>query len=365
MNRPFASLDDFYRDHAQRGVPLALATVVQTTGSTYRKAGAQMLIAPDGRSAGLLSGGCLESDLLERARTVLESGAALIAEYDSRSADDLLWGLGLGCEGAMSILLSRLDPAAHYEPYALQVRCRERDRRGAYALTIATQTERHRLGQPYRSDALEAAPPALRAALTEARAARTIATDDATFLVVPVELPLRLLICGAGPDVVPLVEIAALLGWNVTVRDHRAAYASRERFPRAHRVEHADAAALADVVRRERFDAAVVMSHHLPSDRAYLAALADSAVPYIGLLGPAPRRQRLLAELGAKAQALGQRLYGPVGLDIGATTPEGIALAIAGEIQAVHAGRAGGSFSRPAAASTHALSRTVRAASDS
>jgi xanthine dehydrogenase accessory factor len=350
MNRPCSALDDFFAECVEDGIPLVLATVVQTIGSTYRKAGAQMLIAADGRSAGLLSGGCLESDLLERARSVLDTKQALVVDYDSRSSDDLLWGLGLGCEGAMRILLSRLDAASGYEPYAFQVRCRQNDRTGRIALTVATETDRHPLGLAYRSDALDAAPAALHRMLTDLThgPATTETVDGATFLITQVERPLRLLILGGGPDAVPLVDIAALLGWHITVRDHRAAYAGAERFPRAHRVEHADAASLEALVSRERFDAAVVMSHHLPSDQRYLAALATCTVPYIGLLGPAPRRMRLLAELGTKAQALEGRLYGPVGLDIGATTPEAIALAIAGEIQAVKAGRQGGSFSRAA-----------------
>src|ERR1044071_8061621 len=108
------SLREFYGQHRARHAPLVLATVVRTLGSTYRKAGAQMLIAAAGCSAGLLSGGCLESDLAERAQEVLTSGQPMLVDYDTRSSDDLIWGLGLGCEGAMRILLLRLDAANHY-----------------------------------------------------------------------------------------------------------------------------------------------------------------------------------------------------------------------------------------------------------
>ena len=110
MNHSGFSLGDFFRAARDRGEPLVLATVARTLGSTYRKAGAQMLIAGDGRAAGLLSGGCLETDLMERARSVL-AGAPVVADYDTRSSDDLIWGIGLGCEGAMTILLTRLDRA--------------------------------------------------------------------------------------------------------------------------------------------------------------------------------------------------------------------------------------------------------------
>src|SRR3954469_19767420 len=120
MNHRGISLEDFFDQGVARGLPLVLATIVETIGSTYRKAGAQMLIAADGSAAGLLSGGCLEADLMERARAVLESGDAVIAEYDTRSSDDILWGIGLGCEGAMRILLTRLDVQNEYQPFAFQ-----------------------------------------------------------------------------------------------------------------------------------------------------------------------------------------------------------------------------------------------------
>jgi len=117
MNHSGVSLGDFFRAGRDRGEPLVLATVARTLGSTYRKAGAQMLIAGDGRAAGLLSGGCLESDLMERARTVL-AGTPVVADYDTRSSDDVIWGIGLGCEGAMTILMTRLDRANDYQPFA-------------------------------------------------------------------------------------------------------------------------------------------------------------------------------------------------------------------------------------------------------
>lgn len=347
MNHRPVSLDEFFRKQRDRNEPLVLATVIETIGSTYRKAGAQMLIAADGSAAGLLSGGCLEADLVERARKVLDTGQAAIAEYDTRSSDDIIWGIGLGCEGAMRILLQRLDRDNGYQPFAFQEQCRSQYRRGSIALVAATDNAAHALGTAYRSDDQAALPPAIRDALTDdSPGVRSLASEGATFLIAPVELPLKLLLLGAGPDAMPLVEIAGLMGWHVTVLDHRPAYALADRFPRARRVELNAASALQGTLQHERFDAAVVMSHHLTSDQAYLAALADTSIQYVGLLGPAPRRARLMAEIGSKAGSLSSRLYGPIGLDIGARTPETIALAIVAEIQAVLAQRPGGSFSR-------------------
>jgi xanthine/CO dehydrogenase XdhC/CoxF family maturation factor len=150
----------------------------------------------------------------------------------------------------------------------------------------------------------------------------------------------HLLICGAGPDAQPVARAAAALGWRVTVVDHRPAYAGAERFPEA-RVVRADPSELRAVAALESTHAVVVMSHHLPSDLAYLRELAQAGVPgYVGLLGPAARRQRILKELGPCADQLSSRIRGPVGIDIGAVTPEGIALAIISQIHACLAGRA-------------------------
>lgn len=341
MNHRPVSLSEFFDERCKRGEPLALATIIETAGSTYRKAGAQMLIAHDGSAAGLLSGGCLEADLGERARATIAAGSPEIVEYDTRSSDDLLWGIGLGCEGAMRILLMRIGPADNYEPFAYQERSRAQGVETVVAIVTAGNAS-HPLGTSWTGERL---PPQIAARLPPAmRHPQSIHVDDMTVLVVPVELPPRLLVLGAGPDAQPLVEIAGLMGWQVDVFDHRPAYAVADRFPRARAVRLSPADTLADSLAQRRYDAAVVMSHHLTSDQAYLAALAESDIGYVGLLGPAPRRARLMREIGARADALQPRLHGPVGLDIGARTPETIALAIVAEIQAVLARHAGGFF---------------------
>jgi xanthine dehydrogenase accessory factor len=355
MNPNVSCLDPFFHDCVRRGDPFVLATVVQTIGSTYRKPGAQMLIAGDGRSAGLLSGGCLESDLLDRARTVLETGQPMLVDYDSRSSDDVIWGLGLGCEGAMRIMLMRLDATSGYEPYTFQTRCRADHRPGLVALVIESAEPALALGTSFHTGATLRAPTEIQDALSGQHESADISaqpsayilnSEGAKFLISPVPLRTRLLLLGAGPDAMPLAEFAGILDWDITVFDHRAAYAVVNRFPRARRVQVMPAVSLAEELAIARYDAAVVMSHHLPSDQLYLEALARSNVPYVGLLGPAPRRARLLHEIGSSAEALHGRLFGPVGLDIGASTPEAIALAIVAEILAVRANRAGGSFSK-------------------
>ena len=150
-------LGDFFRAGRERGEALVLATITRTLGSTYRKAGAQMLIAADGRAAGLLSGGCLEADLMERARSVL-SGPAVVVDYDTRSSDDLIWGIGLGCEGAMTILMTRLDRTNDYQPFAFVEDCRQRGVPGNFALVTQSTNADYPLGAAFSSDSAAALP---------------------------------------------------------------------------------------------------------------------------------------------------------------------------------------------------------------
>lgn len=357
MNHSGSPLTVFFHRYQAAQEPMVLATIVSTLGSTYRKAGAHMLIARDGQFAGLLSGGCLESDLAAHALEVLDTGQARIIEYDTRTSDDLIWGIGLGCEGAMQILLTRLGVDNAYEPFAHVLRHRDAHLAGNFFMVIESHEPQFALGQVYLGT--EHLPASMQNQLAHhvdeaARVAQTIVVDSTRLLVVPIDLPPRLLMLGAGPDALPLSGIAGLMGWHITIVDHRPAYAVASRFPCARQVTCQPAAALPTLLRSQHFDAAIVMSHHLPSDEAYLAALAESTLGYVGLLGPAQRRTRLLSDIGAHAAKLAPRLYGPVGLDIGANTPETIALAIVSEIQAVLAGRKGGSFSTTARAQQHA-----------
>ena len=363
-------LEQLLERYAPSSAPAALATTVATAGSTYRKAGARMLIEADGRLVGLLSGGCLEQDLREHALAVLAGNAARVVEYDMRGDDDLLYGIGAGCEGAMRILI---EPAAR-DSAAARALARAGDATGrgepaalavvhegpaealgtrAWVASSASRPDRNDDRNDDSSDGHDGDPDgdpdaALAVACAGALTSRasggfrweTGRGPQEAWIEYLAPAP-RLLICGAGPDAEPLATQLRGLRWSVTLVDHRPAYAVPARFPGA-TVLHAAAGELAARLALDAFDAAVVMSHHLASDALYLRALAASRVPYVGLLGPRPRRERLLAGLGPLAGALLPRLRGPVGLDIGAVTPEAIALAIAAELHAIAAARGGG-----------------------
>ena len=288
---------EFFEQRRDRGEALVLVTVFETEGSTYSKAGAQMLVDRDGVFRGMLSGGCLEGDLAVRAGQVLDSGKSQVATYDLGQDDDELWGMGVGCDGLMRMVLQPLTPAADYEPFA----------------TIAAILG----GDTPQELALEVDVAGL---------------DTVNVMVQP---PPRLLVLGAGLDAEPVVRFAAELGWRCTVADHRPAYIQGGDFAAATGTHCQPVDELAAALDLERFDAAIVMSHHLVSDRAYLAQLAETSVRYIGLLGPKHRRERLLADLGDKAGALEGRLHGPAGLDIGGRGPGPIALSIVAQVQKV------------------------------
>lgn len=326
MENQIKPLLPLYYGARAAGEALALATLIETAGSTYRKTGTQMLIAQDGRYAGLLSGGCLEGDLADRARTVIKSGEACFASYDMRGPDDQLWGLGSGCEGAMRILLSYCGPNNGYAPLPWLEASLTATEEQKYALVIASTADR--LGKCLPADAATAAQP------------------GESLMWIALKPPPSLLLCGGGPDAVPVAELARFLGWRVEVLDHRPAYADARRFAAGVRVRQARPAPLSTFSPEPLPDAAVIMSHHLDTDRGWLAALASQPPGYVGLLGPAPRREKLLGELTVEQrQALAGVLRAPVGLDLGGRSPESIALAIISEIQAALHQRRGQPFS--------------------
>jgi len=332
------SLESLLEKVPRNGSPGVLATVVATAGSTYRKPGARMLILPDGSYCGLLSGGCLEADLAIHARQVLDGGMPRAVEYDMRGPDDILFGIGAGCEGAMRVLL---EPTGSGSPAATALANAGRWLRAGRSTSLIMVHESTDLVLGTHDAAAQALSPALQSAAERALAdVESISLDTeitgrrTRAFVQFLAPPPHILLCGAGPDAQPVAAAALALGWRVTVVDHRPAYALAERFPGA-AVRRVDAGSLRSSVAVAECHAVVVMSHHLPSDVAYLRELAEAGVPdYVGLLGPSARRRRIVDELGAASEKLHSRLRGPVGFDIGAVTPEGIALAIISEIHA-------------------------------
>lgn len=337
----------FTRERAAQRA-MVLATIVHTAGSTYRKSGAQMLIAQNGEYAGLLSGGCLEGDLREHAQQVLRTQQARVVQYDMRSADDQLFGLGAGCEGAMDILLQAVSSSNDWQPLATLNHHWQTNQATRLALVFSSDRAELPAGSVLLNDQTAITPQGqrsetpsnIRPVLPDARLANTLQEIEAGLQVFILDCspPPRLLILGAGPDAQPLATLAHFLGWKANIYDHRAAYATAARFPQAEQVIAARPEQLHQQLQLNDYQAVVIMSHHLDSDQRYLQEVANSNVPYVGLLGPPARRERLFANLGPDFEKLKQRLHAPVGLEIGAATPEAIALSIIGEIHSVLAG---------------------------
>jgi len=327
--------------------PLVLVTVYATEGSTYSKTGHRILIAGNGDYQGLVSGGCLEGDLAEHARGVLETGNSRTVTYDLRDEADEIWGMRIGCNGVIKVLLQRLAADTGYEPFQTIA---ERHLHQQLAI-CATIIESENPDLPRGASLIDwekdysasQIPDALLNSLREQCAARIsasapelveeeIGSGQCTILYAPIPLIPRLLVLGAGPDAVPLVNMAIEIGWQVTVADHRAAYLEEPAFRHAHEIACIDPKQLDKTKNLDDFSAVVVMSHHLETDRTYLNQLAGSNLAYIGVLGPKARRDRLISELDQDKQQLAERLKGPVGLGIGADSPESIALSILAEI---------------------------------
>jgi len=357
-----------FRQLNQQTENSVLATIIETFGSTYQKAGARMLITQQGELIGLLGGGCFERDLVEQARSVFETGTAKTAFYDMRSPDDVIWGLGLGCNGAVRVLLQLLKAEDRFSPLNIIADAAEANVSGVlvtvYESRHADFSPGHSLFLPASAGELLPSAPfpfmtaALQTVLQQKPRLETHAIGDHEIRAFydPIQPPLRLLVLGAGADAMPLVQCAKALGWDVTVVDHRPAHIKKERFPQADQLLHIMPEDIGDNLELEQFSALVLMTHNIEYDGRYLKAIVNSPIPFIGLLGPAHRKDRLLQNLGSEAEQITGRVFGPVGLDIGAETPEEIALSIMAGIHAELSRRSGRQLSSKSTADLHECS---------
>lgn len=365
-------------DQAQTGQQEAvIATVVKVEGSAYRRPGARMIIAQLGDSTGTVSGGCLEHDVSKKAWWLTANGRPTLRTYSTGEDDDELdeaeLSFGLGCNGTVHILFERVQPQAASLVVDVLREVQASGEGAAFATVIASQDERHvAVGERVAIDPAGG----LQVQMRERWLGRLIATDlqavldsqrsatrtyDAAGGAVEVLLeyipaPRRLVIFGAGPDASPLVSMARLQGWHITLIDARAHFARAQRFPDADQVLAAPLAPLPELAALVADAAVVVMTHSLTQDRHWLGQVLQCAPRYIGQLGPRVRTERMLDELPAEcrqAPAL-DRLHYPVGLDLGGDTPDSVALSMLAEIAAVFNGR-NGSMLKFREASIHAV----------
>jgi xanthine dehydrogenase accessory factor len=319
---------------------VALCTVVAIDGSAYRRPGAKLLVGPTIPLRGGLSGGCLEADAREVALQALETGHAHIRRYDT--GEDTVWGLGLGCEGTVDVFVQPVNP----ELNAVWNRVGEL-LEGDEAFVLATVTAGPATGRSLAIHGGRATGTTGVELLDEQlvqlardrladRRSRLVDVGECTVFFEVLLPPPRLVIVGAGDDAIPLARAAAAVGFRLTLVDHRPAYLAAERFPEASQLVQAAPEDDTGHLNLDRDCFAVVMNHALERDRAWIRALLESPVPYIGVLGPRARIDRILDELGRDAS---DRVFGPIGLDLGANGPEQIAVSVLAEILAVRANR--------------------------
>lgn len=338
----------------------ALATVVKVRGSSYRSPGARMLITNDGRWVGSISGGCLEGDALRRAREVMSSGTAQVITYDTTVEGDSL-GIGLGCNGIIDVLIQAIDNEENNNPIK---------RLSSFVnyenLTVMATVFRAAKGsnvsvanQLWMDSNLELHgdihDPALRdqvyhdlrlAKENRKPGIKTYHNGETEVFFEIIEPAIDLLIFGAGFDARPVVDLAKVLGWEITVADECVAHIAPARFPLADKVMLCQRDHIGEEIKIKPYSAAVLMSHNYEYDLQVLKRLLPTTVNYIGILGPKKRVDKMFETLEAEDIELTpedkHRIHSPVGLDIGAETPEEIALSIITEIQAKFTNRSGG-----------------------
>lgn len=340
-----------YSNYQQSGKKAALATVVKVDGSAYRRPGARMLIMEDGKWKGSVSGGCLEGDALKKARKVMEGHSVELITYDTREegAHDLY--LGLGCHGRIEILLEPLHPEDPANPLTQLRSFMEKDREAVLATVL--QKGRLKPGTRflwYENEILpgewEIYGAGFFGALEKGRSQNMLFNeeDDSNIEIFfeYINPGIELYIFGAGLDVVPISEMAKVLGWKVFVFDNCVAHLAPRRIPEADALSYIDFCTIPQNFSPGRFSAALAMSHSYKFDARALQFLVDKNIPYVGLMGPRKRFERMLEEFPSlAAYQQGNRLHNPIGLDIGAETPEEIALSVMSEIKTFFSGRSG------------------------
>ena len=320
----------------EAGSQAAIATVVRISGSAYRRPGAKLVVEEDGTTHGGVSGGCLEADVRAVALEILRGAPPKLLHYDTGSDDETVWGLGLGCEGAIDLWVQRADArlctslvelVAAEVPHAV-VTLLASGRGCVFA--------RGSLLGSVGSASLDRVLAERAAQLLEQEESGVVELGEETAFIDVLRPPPHLAIFGAGDDAQPLAQLAALAGFSVTVIDHRPAYLTAGRFPPPAQLLLRRATDGVEGLALGRRHFAVVQTHALIHDRDWLKALWPQSIAYLGLLGPRARKEEVLRQLGEPDS---EKLFAPVGIDIGADGPEQVAVSIVAEMLAVHAGR--------------------------
>src|SRR6266542_3792064 len=336
---------------------MALGTIVAAHGSTYRREGARLLVHQDGKMVGNISGGCLEGEIREVAFEVMSNGTPRLLHYDLTADDEAIWGWGLGCNGIIDVFVEpaegaaatagALERAIERQEWLAAVTVVESPANGTVAAGARMLVRLDGSTEGSLGDGLDAvAVDEGRRALEDERSGLADLAPGVRAFVEAFVPPPRLVVCGAGHDVIPLVGFASQMGWRVDLTDEREGFLKEHRFPGATSLVKAAPIDAASAVAADDRTYVTVMSHNYLRDKDYLRSFLGTPVRYIGMLGPGARLDRLLATLadeGFVPQAEDMDVvHGPAGLDLGGDGPEEVAWAILAELMAVRKGRSGG-----------------------
>lgn len=331
----------------------ALATVVKVEGSAYRRPGARMLVSENGQLTGAISGGCLEGDALRKAQAVMFKNKANIVMYDTTDEDDQKFGVGLGCNGIIYVLIEPINFEDACNPVCLlQVALETRETAvilTAFDLdptatyqpgTLACLKSSEYLCKPFTSDFID-----IKQffdsnneliEIKQSKIEKISKSDDFYCLIEAIVPPVKVLLFGAGNDTIPVSRMADLLGWEVTVIDGRKTHATEARFPTAKEIIVSPAT---DAIRQllvDQHTVALLMTHNFEYEAILLEGLVPLPLPYIGILGPKKKTLKLIERLEQQGIHVPKdRIYGPMGLQIGAEGSEAIALSVLSEVMAV------------------------------
>ncbi|MFC4211253.1 XdhC family protein [Pedobacter lithocola] len=338
-----------YKKASSSGKKSALATVVNVEGSSYRRPGARMLVTDDGMLTGAISGGCLEGDALRKALSAIHQGENKLVTYDTTDEDDAKFGVQLGCNGIVHILFEPIFAEDALNPIEL-LKAANSNRENCVFATLFSMKDKHQPGSvmlfreksfiekldeeiagAVKNDAFDVLK--LKLSRIETYTVNGVEFDALLEFIPP---PIQLVIAGAGNDAQPLAEIANILGWEVIVVDGRQTHCTTQRFPNVKKTLVSKPNQIFTQLAIDEQTAFVLMTHNYNYDLELLEILLKTDANYIGTLGPKKKLVRMLDELNQNESLL--RVYGPIGLDIGAETPEEIAVSIVAEIKTVFTG---------------------------
>ncbi|GMQ23838.1 XdhC family protein [Algoriphagus sp. oki45] len=341
-----------YEVYKSENLAMALATVVKVDGSAYRRPGARMLVTQDGALTGAISGGCLEGDALRKAQTVIFQGKSMLVTYDTTDEDDQKFGVGLGCNGIIHVLIEPIDLNDPKNPIEL-IKEALSDRQTSLLLTVFSipRSKSEQIGTVFLKKghheygSTDKIPPQLWLRLKhELKAFEGGKSQIHTFedledisvffeIIKPVT---RILLFGAGNDTIPVAKLADILGFELVLIDGRKNLATPARFPQAKQIIQGAAEEVVGQIETDLNTVALLMTHNFEYEVVVLEKLLTCMVPYVGILGPKRKTEKLVQRLNSKGIKVSmENVYAPIGLEIGAETSEEIALSIFAEIKAV------------------------------